>query len=93
MVMSKILSPSLTGQETSYEEALDWFQFSYMGDNKGEYVAPEKTVIYFSLSVERGPLFSPNLARLRTLYPGAYAWGHTSMEYSLEELKWPHEGI
>ena len=56
--MSKLLFPQLTSQEIPYKEALDWLQGSYMGYNKGGYVAPANTAI-FSRCRLRGGRYSP----------------------------------
>ena len=61
---SKELFPILANQESPYEKALDWLQFAFTGDPKGQYVAPSKTNFSFALPVEGEPLFLPALERL-----------------------------
>ena len=75
---SKELFPLLAGREPSFEEALEWLQFAFMGDAKGQYAAPAHTNFSFSSPVEGEAQFLPALERLQTLYPGAYARGSTS---------------
>ena len=75
---SKELSPLISGREPLYEEALDWLQFAFTGDTKGQYMASAHTKFSFSLPVEGEPLFILALKRLQTLYPGAYSWGAKS---------------
>ena len=94
---SKELFPLLAGRDPSYEEALDWIQFAFTGDKKGQYAAPSHTKFSFASPVEGEPLFLPALERLQTLYPGAYARGATSThggaEFSIINLsKRTHPG-
>ena len=92
--VSRLLSPLLSGREPPYKEALDWLQFSYSGDKKGDYVTPVNTSLSFLSPAEGGSLFSPALECLRALYPGAYSQGATSTAnlHSPEAMKRPHEG-
>ena len=66
------LFPLLTGQETPFEEALDWFQLTYTADRAGTYVAPVSTVIAQSAVAEGDELFLALLAHLRRLYTEVY---------------------
>ena len=69
----------LTNREPHYKKALNWLHFSFTGDPKGHYVAPANTKFSFASPVEGEPLFSIELDRLQTLYPGAYTRGNKSM--------------
>ena len=81
---SKILFPLLADLEPHYEEALDWLQFSFTGDPKGQYMAHTNTDFYYTSPVEGEPLILPALKLLQTLYPGAYAWVTTSTSEGAE---------
>ena len=74
----------LASQEPPYEEALDWLQFAFTGDTKGQYVAPSHTTFAFASPLEGGALFLLALERLQTLYPWAYARGAISMSEGAE---------
>ena len=92
--VSRLLFPRISGPEPTYKEALNWLQFSYTGNKKGDYVAPANTYLSFLSPAEGGSLFSPALECLRALYPGAYSQGATSTAnlHSPEAMKRPHEG-
>ena len=72
-VVSKGLSPMLTGQLTSFKEALNWLQFAYTSDRTGECVAPVSMVLVQSVVVEGYGLFLAFYWKLWKLYTGGYA--------------------
>ena len=67
---SKELFPFLASWEPPQKEALDWIQFAFTGDAKGQYAAPANSAFYLVSPVEGGPQFLPVTERLQTLYPG-----------------------
>ena len=81
---SKEIFPLLADREPFYMEALDWLQFAFTGEKKGQYTAPAHTDFSFLLPMEGEPLFLPDLERPQTLYPSAYARGTTSMSEGAE---------
>ena len=52
------ISPFLTGWELTFEEVLDWLQFSYTTDRTGAYMAPASMVLVQSAVVESDALFA-----------------------------------
>ena len=84
---SKQLFPLLAGQESSFEEAPDWLQFTFLGHSKGQYAASAHNNFSFSSPVEGEALFLPALERLQALYPGAYTRSATSTLGGAEFLK------
>ena len=75
---SKVMFPLLTGRAPAYDKVLEWFQFAFTGDPKGQYMAPANTSFSFESPVKGGPLFLTALERLQNLYPRAYARGTTA---------------
>ena len=68
----------LTGQEPPFEEAIDWFQFTYTVDRSGAYVVHMSTVLAQSAVVEGDELFPALLAHLRRRYPEVARVSHLS---------------
>ena len=64
---SKELFPLMDDQEPPYEEYIDWLQFAFTGDTKGQYSLPANTAFSLTSPVEGEPMFLLELESLQTL--------------------------
>ena len=79
----------LTSQKPPFEEALNWFQFTYTVDRAGAYVAPAYMVLAQSDIADGGKLFPVILSHLHILYLEVYVpavslgWAPARREFPL----------
>ena len=62
----------MTGQETPFKEAIDWFKFAYNTDWVVDCVSPAPTALAHSVISKGGGIFPVILLFIRRLYSEVY---------------------
>ena len=69
---SKVIFPLLSGRLSALEEAIDWLQFTFTSDWKGDNLSPASTFLVQYLMTEGDLIFALALDHLHMRFSGAY---------------------